>query len=164
MLATAVLLGLILVASTTDLWRHKIHNWTTYTGILIALGLSALGEVLLATTDVSREQLKQYLVCIELAESGLGLLAGSVLGFLVCGFLMLFCYVMFKIGGGDVKLIAMLGTFLGLEGGIEAMLWTFVLGGCMGLIVLICAWGRCVWRPGRFGRFCTRCGWVGGAR
>ena len=33
MLATAVLLGLILVAATTDLWRRQIHNWTTYTGV-----------------------------------------------------------------------------------------------------------------------------------
>ena len=48
---------------------------------------------------------------------------------------------MFKVGGGDVKLIAMLGAFLGPEKGIEAMLWTFVLGGCIGLIVLI-------WRVG----------------
>ena len=33
---------------------------------------------------------------------------------------------MFKVGGGDVKLIAMLGAFLGPEQGITAMLWTFV--------------------------------------
>ena len=54
---------------------------------------------------------------------------------------MLACFVLFKVGGGDVKLIAMLGAFLGLEQGVTAMLWTFVLGGCMGLIVL-------VWRVG----------------
>ena len=54
---------------------------------------------------------------------------------------MLVCYVLFRIGGGDVKLIAMLGAFLGLEQGIEAMLWTFVLGACTALIVL-------VWRVG----------------
>ncbi len=38
-------------------------------------------------------------------------------------------------------MIAMMGAFLGPEHGIEAMLWTFVLGGCLGLIVL-------VWRIG----------------
>ena len=43
-----------------------------------------------------------------------------------------------------MKLIAMIGAFLGPEQGLTAMLWTFVLGGCMGAIVLI-------WRvgPGR---------------
>ncbi len=57
---------------------------------------------------------------------------------------MLLCFVLFKIGGGDVKLIAMLGALLGLEKGIEAMLWTFVLGGCMALVVLI--WRVGPWR------------------
>ncbi len=119
MLTTVLLLGLILVATVTDLLWHKIYNWTMYPGILAALGLNALGW-------------------------GLTELLDGVVGLLACGFLMLFCYVMFRIGGGDVKLVAMLGAFLGLEKGIEAMLWTFVLGGCMGLIVLI-------WRvgPGR---------------
>jgi len=51
------------------------------------------------------------------------------------------CFVLFKVGGGDVKLIAMLGAFLGPDRGVEAMLWTFVLGACLGLIVL-------VWRVG----------------
>ena len=38
----------------------------------------------------------------------------------------------------------MLGAMLGPEKGIEAMLWTFVLGGCMALIVLI--WRVGPWR------------------
>jgi hypothetical protein len=56
--------------------------------------------------------------------------------------------VFFRIGGGDVKLLAMLGAFLGLERGIETLLWTFVLGGALGLIVLI-------WRVG-FGTLAMR--------
>ena len=132
MLATVLLLGLILVATVTDFLRHKIYNWTTYPGILAALGLNAVGAVVLAATDVPEEQLRS-LGWIGWQE--------SLLGLLTCGFLMLVCFVMFRIGGGDVKLIAMLGAFLGLEQGVRAMLWTFVLGGCMGLIVLI-------WRVG----------------
>jgi prepilin peptidase CpaA len=56
---------------------------------------------------------------------------------------MLVCYVFFAggVGGGDVKLIAMMGAFLGVYAGFEAMLWTFVLGGCVGLVTL-------VWRLG----------------
>ena len=68
-------------------------------------------------------------------------MAESVIGFLACGLVLLVCYVLFKVGGGDVKLMAMLGAFLGPERGINAMLLTFVLGGCMALIVL-------VWRVG----------------
>jgi prepilin peptidase CpaA len=122
MLATILLLGLVLVATVTDLARHKIYNWTTYTGMIAALGLSAAGGSLVF--EGAR---------ISLLESLFGLAA--------CGLTMLLCFVMFRVGGGDVKLIAMLGAFLGPYQGVTAMLWTFVLGGCAGLIVLI-------WRVG----------------
>lgn len=129
MLATAVLLGLLLVATLTDLLRHKIYNWTTYSGMVAALCLNALGGALLAGTEVERQQLERFLGYVEFWPSLIGLLA--------CGFLMLVCYVMLKIGGGDVKLMAMMGAFLGWEDGIIAMLWTFVFGMCLALIVLI---------------------------
>ena len=112
MLTNILLLLAVSVATATDLWRHKIYNWTTYSGILAALVTSA--------TNLSDIPLSQ-----------------SVAGLSACGLVMLVCFVMFRIGGGDVKLIAMIGAFLGPEQGITAMLWTFVLGGCVGLIVLI---------------------------
>ncbi len=121
MLPTILLLGLVLLATVTDLAHHKIYNWTTYTGVLVALGLSAAGLLVLDGTKISFRE--------------------SLLGLAACGLVMLVCFAMFRVGGGDVKLIAMLGAFLGPEQGITAMLWTFVLGGCVGLIVLI-------WRVG----------------
>jgi prepilin peptidase CpaA len=54
---------------------------------------------------------------------------------------MLVCYVLFHVGGGDVKLMAMLGALVGVEQGVEVLLWTFVLGACSGLVLLI-------WRVG----------------
>ena len=107
-----LLLALLLVASWTDITRHKIYNWTTYPGIAVALGLSA-------------------------AEFGAVDLSDSFAGFFACGAIMLVCFVLFNMGGGDLKLIAMMGAFLGLHRGIEAMLWTFVLGGIMGTAILI---------------------------
>ena len=132
MVTTVLLLGLLAVATATDLARHKIYNWTTYPGILAALALNAAGEVGLRTS-MEEAWLRQWLGWIGLAD--------CVLGFLACGLVLLVCFVLFKVGGGDVKLMAMLGAFLGPDRGIEAMLWTFVLGGCLGLIVL-------VWRVG----------------
>ena len=131
MLTTLLLLGFVLWATATDLARHKIYNWTTYTGIVTAVASSVAGS-LLSGTIISEERL-QNLGWIPVSE--------CLFGLLICGFVMLFCFVMFKVGGGDVKLIAMLGAFLGPEQGIMAMLWTFVLGACMCLIVL-------VWRTG----------------
>jgi prepilin peptidase CpaA len=132
MVATILLLGLMLLATATDLARHKIYNWTTYTGILAALALSAAGSACLSL-GYGSEDLLRRLGWISIWDSLLGLAA--------CGLVMLVCFVGFRVGGGDVKLIAMLGAILGLEQGITAMLWTFVLGGCTGVIVLI-------WRVG----------------
>lgn len=133
MLVTILLLGLMLTATATDVARHKIYNWTTYTGILTALFISAAGSSLIAGGWSDEGWLRHALGWIPLSECLLGLAA--------CGLLMLVCFVLFRIGGGDVKLLAMLGAFMGPEQGITAMLWTFVLGGCVGLIVLI-------WRVG----------------
>ncbi len=135
MVATVLLLALVAVASVTDLLWHKIYNWTTYSGIVAAFGSSVGGWALLATGRV-KEGCLRSLGWISPQE--------CLLGFLVCGSVMVLCFVLFKIGGGDVKLIAMLGALLGMEKGIEAMLWTFVLGACMALIVLI--WRVGPWR------------------
>lgn len=136
MLVTVLLLGLLAIATATDVWRQKIYNWITYGGILAALAINAAGEAMIRWGGADPEMLRHRLGYIGLGE--------SFFGFLICGFVLLVCFVFFKVGGGDVKLIAMLGAFLGPEKGIEAMLWTFVLGGCVGLIVLI--WRVGPWR------------------
>ncbi len=132
MLSTALLLGLLAVAAATDIRRHRIYNWTTYPGILAALAINALGSVLVCTGLADEASLAWW------GWIGLG---DCVAGFLVCGFVLVACYVLLRVGGGDVKLMAMLGAFLGVDRGVEAMLWTFVLGGCMGLIVLVWRFG-----------------------
>ena len=71
-------------------------------------------------------------------------LEDSLKGLALCGGLMLVSFVLFGVGGGDVKLMAMLGAFLGLEKGVDALLWTFVLGAAAGLVVLI--WRVGLWR------------------
>jgi prepilin peptidase CpaA len=152
MIATVLLLGLLAVATATDLLRHRIYNWTTYPGILAAWAINALGTVwsALAGTQGGQGEVEhgqRWLAGMATGPTAiydwLGCvgLASSLLGCLVCFAVMLVCFVLFRVGGGDVKLIALLGAFLGVDGGLRAMLWTFVLGGCTGLIVL-------VWRVG----------------
>ncbi len=127
-----ILLILLAAASVTDILWGRIPNKITYPGIVGGLGLNALGTLAVRLGWAKAE---------HLSVVGWVGVDQSVLGFLVCGLVMLACYVFFRIGGGDVKLIAMLGTYLGPDRGITAMLWTFVLGACFGLIVL-------VWRVG----------------
>ena len=68
-------------------------------------------------------------------------ISDSLLGLLLCGGSMVLCYALFKIGGGDVKLMALCGAFLGMERGVETLLWTIVLGAAVAIVVL-------VWRVG----------------
>jgi prepilin peptidase CpaA len=118
-LATGLLLALTAVVAATDIVTHKIYNWTTYTGIVLALVVNGF----------------------EHGWEGPQGLEDSLKGFALCGGFMLASYVLFNVGGGDVKLLAMVGAFLGVEQGLEALLWTFVLGGIAGLTLLI-------WRVG----------------
>jgi len=133
MIVTLLLLALLAVATATDLSRRKIYNRTTYSGMVAALLLGVLGDYPALTAEIGG--------WVFGPRDPVGLV-GSIWGLLACGTLMLACYVFFSgTGGGDVKLLAMVGAFLGVYDGIEAVLWTFVLGACMGLIVL-------VWRVG----------------
>lgn len=112
-LTTWAMLVLTAIAAVTDLRQQKIFNWTTYPGILAGLGLQGL-------------------------EGGWPGFEDGLLGLLVCGGIMLACFVFFPdLGGGDVKLNAMLGAGLGVNDGILAMLWTFVIGFAAGLAMLI---------------------------
>ena len=118
MVATVCLLFFMLIATITDARLGKIFNWTTYTGIVIAVILA-----LIATLG-------------DQPELSIGIEA-SMLGFLVCGAIMVVCLIFFQVGGGDVKLLAMVGAFLGPQLGIEVLLWTFVIGAAIAVIVLI---------------------------
>lgn len=136
MARAALLFALLAVATVTDLRYGKIYNWTTYPGILLALAGSGAARLLGLDSN---------------PPSGTGTplwgfvpIEDSVLGCLACGAVMILCYVLLPGGGGgDIKLIAMVGAFLGLYDGLEAMLWTFVIGACMAVVVLI-------WRTGLF--------------
>jgi Flp pilus assembly protein protease CpaA len=132
MVVTILLFGFLVVATYTDVRWRKIYNWTTYSGILSAIALSLICSVFVQAT--APDSLNMW---GEVAPSD------SLLGLLSCGGMMLVCYVFFPggVGGGDIKLLAMVGAFLGVMAGLEVMLWTFVLAACMALIVLVWRYG-----------------------
>lgn len=106
------LLVLLFIASITDLSNHQIPNWLTYSGIILAWILNGF-------------------------INGWSGLETSLTATIACGFLMVVCYLFFQFGGGDVKILTMVAAFLGLEKGIEAMLWTFVVAAIFGIGILI---------------------------
>jgi prepilin peptidase CpaA len=124
------LLPFAVAALVTDVRRQRIYNATTYPGILVGIAVNAVHGW--AATGPGRDG--------AWAGAWEGTLFG-LSGFLACGFVMLLCFVFFPVGGGDVKLVAMIGAFLGVDHGIEVLLWTFVLGAVIAIAMLI-------WRVG----------------
>jgi Flp pilus assembly protein protease CpaA len=103
---------LVGIAAVTDLRWNAIYNWTTYPGLLLGLAL-------------------------RWSDGGWSGLEDALWGALACGGIMLVCYVFFPIGGGDLKLLTMIGAFLGWQRGVEALMWTFVLAGAAGIAMVV---------------------------
>src|SRR4051794_29272710 len=105
-----VLLFLLVIASVSDCRTHKIPNWLTVIG-------AAFG--LVYNTAVPSSPYAGFLWSLE----------GLALGLLI----MLPFYVLRAMGAGDVKLMAMVGAFLGVPDTFYAVLFTFIAGGVTAL-------------------------------
>jgi prepilin peptidase CpaA len=102
------LLGIVAVAAVIDLRTHRIPNWLTFPAL-------ALGLIL------------QFVVS---GPAGLG---SASLGVLVGAGLFLIPYVLGGMGPGDVKLMGVVGAFMGPGGALWAALFAGVAGGVLAL-------------------------------
>lgn len=112
----AVLVLLLLVAAVIDVRTLRIPNWLTVTGALIGLALSAAVQW-------------QVLGVAWAVDGALWSLAGLAAGLA----LMLPFYALRVMGAGDVKLMAMVGAFLGLPQIVPAVICVFIAGGVVAL-------------------------------
>ena len=115
---TLILLTLLLCAVTTDLRSRRIPNTLVLTGTTLALAAHALvmghDGVPLAGPDWWAP------------------LAGLATGLLV----LMPLYLMRALGGGDVKLMATVGAFVGAPTVLAAALYTLLAGGVLSLTVM----------------------------
>jgi prepilin peptidase CpaA len=112
---TAVLFALLLTAAVFDYRSYRIPNWLTAGGLLFGTVWTILVPPL----------------------PGAGWtypLAGIATGFLG----MLPMYLVRGVGAGDVKLMAMAGSFLGWQDTLVAMLFSFVVGGVAAVAFAAC--------------------------
>ncbi len=103
---TGVLFLLLVMASISDYRIYKIPNWLTLGGVVFGLA---------------------YNTVFSFRSHGgfLWALGGLSLGFVI----MLPLYALKAMGAGDVKLMAMVGSFLGVPDIFYAAVATFVVGG-----------------------------------
>ena len=107
---TSVLMVLLVIAAITDYRSYRIPNWLTLGGILFAVIYRTLQERTIAS---------------GLIDSSGGMLVGFGI--------MLPLYLLKAMGAGDVKLMAMVGAFLGIHATPYAILCTFAVGGIAAL-------------------------------
>ena len=120
---TLAFLTLVVLAGVSDIRTRRIPNALTVTGLGIALALRGATGV-------------------EPLAMGL---AGAVIAFVPAVPLVL----LGGLGGGDAKLLAAVGAFVGPAGLPTTLLVTALMGGAMGAITVV--------RRGAFGSTVTRC-------
>jgi len=105
---TALLSALAVACAVTDLWKGRIYNAITYPAI--ALGLA-----------------------LHLALGGWAGLSTAIGGFAVGFFPAFILFVLGGLGGGDVKLLAAIGTIAGALPATETLLISFFVGALFAL-------------------------------
>lgn len=113
-----IFITLLLVAAMTDLWRQRIPNPLVWTGSALAI---LLHSVLPGGNGF-----------ISALPGGLGLL-GALIGFGVTLAALLPLYFLRLLGAGDIKLLAMIGAFVGIPDMAWVVLFTALAGGLLTL-------------------------------
>ncbi len=119
MLAPALLVTVLVTAVWYDLRSRRIPNGVVFVGMVCALALHSL--------------LPPGFVLAETFPVGIGLL-DSLAGLGVGLALMLPLYMVRATGAGDVKLMAMVGAFIGPVGAVGAVVCTFVAGAVLSVL------------------------------
>jgi prepilin peptidase CpaA len=112
-LRTGVLIGLLTIAAISDVRTGRIPNWLVFGGALYALAYNALYPVY--PRDIG--------ILFALGGLSVGLVA------LLPG------YLLRILGAGDVKLMAMVGSFIGTWAAVEAVLASLIAGGMLAVVL-----------------------------
>jgi prepilin peptidase CpaA len=108
----AIVLLLLFIATIFDIRSHRIPNWLVFSGAIAGIAYQALSP---------------YDRGMVHALEGLAVGLGAFMPL----------YMLRTMGAGDVKLMAMVGAFLGPASALGAVLTTFIVGGALAIAVAI---------------------------
>ncbi len=114
---TGVLIALLLIAAVADAKTGRIPNWLVFGGMLYAVAYNGFFPVYPRDNG------------LLFALGGLGVGLGALLPL----------YALKAMGAGDVKLMAMVGAFIGTWATISAVLAKLLAGGVLALVLTISA-------------------------
>jgi prepilin peptidase CpaA len=115
----AVLAALLVIAVMVDLRSRRIPNRIVLAGIGLAISLHTLALATAAPSLAGREWWAP--------------LAGLATGLAV----LMPLHLLHAMGAGDVKLMAMVGTFIGASATLSAALYTLLAGGLLSLAYMV---------------------------
>ena len=107
-----LLLGVLIIATITDIRSHRIPNWLTLPAIITGLGLN-------------------------LISAGAGGFLFGIEGLLLGIGLFIVLYIMGGMGAGDVKLMGAVGAMLGPQMVLMAAFYTAIAGGIYAVAVIL---------------------------
>ncbi len=112
---------ILLISAITDLKSCIIPNETNFLGFIVGIF---------------------YAFCMTMVnfKKGCLLLAGGLAGFLIFFAIYLFSLLVFRkegMGGGDIKLMGVIGLFMGLSNIIQVFVLSFFIGSIISIILLI---------------------------
>ena len=103
--------GILLVSGLQDIYNNKISNWITYPGILSGIAVSAISANTISWSS-------------------------SIIGVITAFFVFLLLFISGYLGGGDVKLMMVVGAFLGFPQVIDAVFYSIVFGSVIAVLSL----------------------------
>lgn len=112
-LRTGVLIGLLIIAAISDVRTGRIPNWLVFSGVLYALAYNAFYPLYPRDTGI----------LFALGGLSVGLVA------------LLPAYLLRVLGAGDVKLMGMVGSFVGTSAAVEAVLASLITGGILAVVL-----------------------------
>jgi len=116
----------LVVVTQQDVWRRKIPNWATGTGMLAGLAF-------------------------HIWQGGLEGLLLSFAGIVLPLVLLFAVYAARVVGAGDVKALMVLGGLWGVPAVLSISVWTVFAAGAMGIVLLVARSETGAWL-GRWGR------------
>jgi prepilin signal peptidase PulO-like enzyme (type II secretory pathway) len=121
-----VLLAVLAVSAVTDAREHRIYNCATYSAVLWALLINVTASIL------SGGEGSSLFVFVPASFVGPQWLGGvgigqSLVGLALCFGITLIGYHLSGSGAGDVKLAAAIGSVLGLQLGVYAVVYSYII-------------------------------------
>ena len=115
-----------LLTAGFDAATSRIPNPITYTAMILGLLLNGIPS--LATLFHGPDLWRWF---------GAAGIAQSFYGFIICAAIGLVCLTLAGMGGGDLKLLAAIGSLLGLTQSMDVLLWTLALAVPYSLVNLL---------------------------